>query len=105
MRIQPQAAGVQHRAHGALAVAQGQGFARTCATPDLWGRRVESAVGAELLARHLSHNRTQPLIHYWNDGIKEVDFVLRTGAELFALEVKSGLSQGNVSGLDAFRSK
>ena len=31
-----------------------------------------------------------------------MDFVLRQGTELFALEVKSGMHQGNVSGLDAF---
>lgn len=90
---------------GALAVAEGQNFARTRATPDLWGRWVESAVGAELLARHLTHSSTQPLIHYWNDGNKEVDFVLRSGSALFALEVKSGRNRGNVSGLDAFRIK
>ncbi len=88
---------------GAMAVAEGQGFERVSATPDLWGRWVESAVGAELLARHLTHTSTQPLIYYWNDGSKEVDFVLRAGRELFALEVKSGHQPGNVSGLDAFR--
>jgi hypothetical protein len=86
-----------------MAVAEGQGFERVSATPDLWGRWVESAVGAELLARHLTHTSTQPLIYYWNDGSKEVDFVLRAGRELFALEVKSGHQPGNVSGLDAFR--
>lgn len=88
---------------GAMAVAEGQSFERLRATPELWGRYVESAVGAELLARNLTHSSTQPLIYYWNDGCKEVDFVLRKGAELFALEVKSGHQPGNVSGLDAFR--
>lgn len=88
---------------GAIAASEGFGFARTRALPDLWGRMVESAVGAELLARHLGHSSTQPLIHYWNDGQKEVDFVLRQDADLFALEVKSGRHRGNISGLDAFR--
>jgi len=63
---------------------------------------VESAVGAELLARNLNHGSSQPLIHYWHEAGREVDFVLRQGTDLFALEVKSGLQQGNVSGLDAF---
>lgn len=87
---------------GAIAASEGFGFERMRATPELWGRMVESAVGAELLARNLTHGSSQPLIHYWHDAGREVDFVLRQGGDLFALEVKSGLQQGNVSGLDAF---
>lgn len=59
-------------------------------------------MGAELLARHLQHSSTQPLVHYWRDGPNEVDYVLRRQGELFAFEVKSGANQGNVRGLDAF---
>ena len=70
--------------------------------PDVWGRLAESAVGTELLARHLTHSSRHPLIHYWNNGQKEVDYVLRDGQTLHALEVKSGHNMGNVSGLTAF---
>lgn len=77
-------------------------LAQLRATPELWGRFTESAVGAELLARNLTHSSTQPCIHYWRDGSNEVDFVLRQQGELFAFEVKSGVNQGNVRGLDAF---
>ena len=87
---------------GAIATTEGFGFERLRATPELWGRITESAVGAELLARHLEHSRTRPLIHYWRDGIDEVDYVLRHQRELFAFEVKSGVNRGNVNGLDAF---
>lgn len=87
---------------GAIAASEGFGFERLKSTPELWGRMVESAAGAELLARHVGHSSTQPLIHYWHDGGREVDFVLRQGRDLFALEVKSGMNPGNVSGLDAF---
>ncbi len=87
---------------GAIATTEGFGFERLRATPELWGRMTESAVGAELLARHLEHSSTQPLIHYWRDGIDEVDYVLRHQGELFAFEVKSGLNRGNEKGLDAF---
>lgn len=87
---------------GSIAASEGFGFERLRSTPELWGRMVESAVGAELLARHVNHSTTQPLIHYWHDGGREVDFVLRQGRELFALEVKSGMLPGNVSGLNAF---
>ena len=87
---------------GAIATTEGFGFDRLRATPELWGRISESAVGAELLARHLEHSSTQPLIHYWRDGTSEVDYVLQHQGELFAFEVKSGANQGNVKGLDAF---
>ncbi len=87
---------------GAIATTEGFGFERLRATPELWGRITESAVGAELLARHLEHSSTQPLIHYWRDGPNEVDYVVRQRGELFALEVKSGVNPGNTKGLDAF---
>ena len=83
-------------------VAQGVGLQAALARPEVWGRLAESAVGAELLARHLTHSSRHPLIHYWNNGQKEVDYVLRDGATLQALEVKSGNNPGNVSGLGAF---
>lgn len=87
---------------GAIACTEGFGLERLRATPELWGRITESAVGAELLARHLEHSSTQPLIHYWRDGANEVDYVVRQQADLFALEVKSGANSGNTKGLDAF---
>lgn len=87
---------------GAMASTEGYDFPRLRATPALWGRMTESAVGAELLARHLEHSSEQPLIHYWRDGVNEVDYVLRHRGELFAFEVKSGANPGNLKGLDAF---
>lgn len=87
---------------GAIACGEGFGLERLRATPELWGRMVESAVGADLLARHLAHSSSQPLVHYWHEAGREVDFVLREGTDTFALEVKSGMNPGTVSGLDAF---
>ena len=87
---------------GAIAATEGFGYTRLRATPELWGRVTESAVGAELLARNLEHSSTQPLIYYWRNGGSEVDYVLRHQGELFAYEVKSGANKGNTSGLDAF---
>lgn len=87
---------------GSVAVLSGDSLASLQQQPERWGRFVESAVGAELLARHLTHQSTQPCIHYWNDGQREVDYVLQQGPDLFALEVKSGVHTGNVSGLAAF---
>ncbi|MFT3718760.1 ATP-binding protein [Pseudorhodoferax sp.] len=90
---------------GALAVAEGYGFAQVRASADLWGRMVESAVGAELLARRLAHSSTQPALYYWHEAGREVDYVLPDGQALFALAVESGRQRGNVSGLDAFRAR
>ena len=83
-------------------VGQGVGLLQARERPEIWGRLVESAVGAQLMARHLTHSNRHPVIHYWNNGQKEVDFVLGTGPDLWALEVKSGHHQGNVSGLASF---
>ena len=87
---------------GAIAAGEGFGFERLRATPELWGRMVESAVGAQLLAKNLTHSSATPVLHYWRDGTREVDFVLRDKAELFALKVKSVASGPSQPGLDAF---
>lgn len=87
---------------GSLAVGQGFSLETMRAVPDQWGRLVESAVGAELLARHLDHSSLNPKIHYWQDGGHEVDFVVPQAGGALAMEVKSGRSRGNVSGLDVF---
>jgi predicted AAA+ superfamily ATPase len=75
-------------------------FAQVRSEPDLWGRLVENAVGAHLL------NRLQGLpyeVTYWRDRGEEVDYVVRAGRSLWAIEVKSG-RPGGASGLTAFRS-
>jgi predicted AAA+ superfamily ATPase len=91
---------------GAIAVSEGFGLARLKAVPELWGRIVESAVGAELLARHLEHSSTHPQIHYWREGGNEVDFVVHgkglVSSDLFAMEVKSGSAREATPGLDIF---
>ena len=62
---------------------------------------VESAVGAHLLATA----RTEGIeVLYWNVGIKEVDYVLRKGERLAAIEVKSAQAD-SVSGMKEFRAK
>ena len=51
-----------------------------------WGRIVESAVGAHLFNTAESDMR----LYYWRDGQHEVDFVLKRGRRVVAVEVKSG---------------
>ncbi len=67
-----------------------------------WGRLIESAVGAYLLN---SIRGTQIELFYWREGDKEVDFVLRKGDFITAIEVKSGQEFINQTGIDLFISK
>lgn len=63
-----------------------------------WGRLVESAVGAHLVntsARHME-------VFYWRERSREVDFVLRVGRSVSAIEVASGRSKDSLPGLDDF---
>ena len=66
---------------------------------EFWGRLTESAVGA-----HLANAAACGVceLFYWRDGNREVDFVLRAGRRLVAIEVKSGRAPVAHSGLAAF---
>ena len=74
-------------------------FAQVRENPELWGRWVESAIGAHLL----NCARTGALkLFYWRQGNHEVDFVLEYRNEIIGLEIKSGRSRG-LSGMEMFR--
>lgn len=64
-----------------------------------WGRLVESAVGA-----HLVNNAMKKTfeVFYWTRKNREVDFVLRRGQHLVAIEVKSGRRKDALPGIAAF---
>ena len=64
-----------------------------------WGRLAESAVGAHL-ANAAATGRCD--LFYWRDKHREVDFVIRAGTALVAIEVKSGRTSGGRPGLAAF---
>ena len=66
---------------------------------EFWGRLTESAVGAHL-ANAAATGACE--LFYWRDGDKEVDFVVRAGRRLTAIEVKSGRSRNAQTGLAAF---
>jgi uncharacterized protein len=63
-----------------------------------WGRLIENAVGAHLVNNLAS---TSYEVSWWREGRYEVDFVVRGGRKLWAIEVKSG-RDGSPAGLDAF---
>jgi predicted AAA+ superfamily ATPase len=69
------------------------------AESEWYGRLVENAVGAHLL----NHLQALPFeVCYWRDGHDEVDYVVRAGDRVWAIEVKSGRS-GHGKGMAAFR--
>ncbi len=70
-----------------LSVGSEYGFSDAVKSPELWGRHVESAVGAYLLNEARVHNWN---IFYWRDGNYEVDYIIKNKSRIIALEVKSG---------------
>jgi predicted AAA+ superfamily ATPase len=66
---------------------------------EFWGRLVESAVGA-----HLANAAQTGVcdLFYWRDRNREVDFIVRAGRTLTAIEVKSGRTRDARPGLSAF---
>lgn len=74
-------------------------FAEWRKHPDRWGRLVETAVGNHL---YLSGADPRLVVNYWNDRNLEVDFTLRAGDRLTAIEVKSGRVPSTFPGMEAF---
>jgi hypothetical protein len=66
---------------------------------ELRGRLVESAVGAHL-ANAASTGVSE--LFYWREVNREVDFVVRAGKSLAAIEVKSARRRDALPGMDAF---
>jgi len=77
----------------------GQGFKAVRSNPELWGRWVESVVGAHLINSSIEHGFE---LFYWRDRGREVDFVVRYQGRLLAIEVKSHKRQMALPGMDAF---
>ena len=69
------------------------------ADASFWGRMVESAVGARL-ANAAAAGVCE--VFYWRDRNREVDFVVRAGRAVTAIEVKSGRPRETPPGLEAF---
>lgn len=69
---------------------------------ELKGRVIESLVGT-----HLLHNAEEEIfeVFYWNDGHNEVDFIVKKGLKILAIEVKSGRKSRSLSGMKVFLNK
>jgi predicted AAA+ superfamily ATPase len=73
---------------------RGVPYASVMADRSFRGRLAENAVGAVLI-------NAREDVFYWNDRNVEVDFIVRRGEQLIAIEVKSGAG-GRRSGLNIF---
>jgi predicted AAA+ superfamily ATPase len=74
-------------------------FEESRADTDFRGRLVESAAGA-YLANAATAGECE--LFYWREGHREVDFVVRSGRNVLAIEVKSGRARDAQPGLAAF---
>lgn len=84
-----------------LTAYRGTTYEKDRINPDVWGRWVESAVGAYLLG---GAEEGDYRVFYWREKADEVDFIIQRQGETIAIEVKSG-RRGMNSGLKAFREK
>ncbi|MEQ9002417.1 MAG: ATP-binding protein [Pseudomonadales bacterium] len=84
---------------GLMTVASGLTLQEARQDREFWGRLVESAVGAHLAN---AAQRGECQLHYWRERNHEVDFVVRAGRRLTAIEVKSGRAPQTHPGTAAF---
>jgi len=66
---------------------------------EFWGRLVESAVGAHLANAAATGDCE---LYYWRERNQEVDFIVKAGRRLVAIEVKSGRAPLAHAGTTAF---
>ncbi len=82
-----------------MSAQSGFGFDEVRADREVWGRLVETAVGAHLANAAVVGTCE---LFYWRDHNREVDFVVRRGRELTAIEVKSSRTHEAQPGVAAF---
>ena len=84
-----------------FSVQSGMTFNKAYTTPKLWGRWVESAIGAYLLNQADEYDYK---LYYWREREDEVDFIIEYNKQCIAIEVKSGKRTSN-EGLSVLRDK
>ena len=81
-----------------LTAFKGASYEKDRIDPQIWGRWIESAVGAYLLGGAEEGGYS---VYYWRERSNEVDFIIVRQGEVMALEVKSG-RRGMNSGIPKF---
>lgn len=84
-----------------LSAFQRQSYAAVRVDAKLWGRWVESAVGAHLLSQAEDEDLR---VFYWRERDDEVDYIVQSDDSCIAIEVKSG-RRGMNNGLPRFTEK
>lgn len=80
---------------------QPNNFSGVMLKPDIWGRVVESAIGAHLLNHSIREDFS---VFYWRERNYEVDFVLEKQGKVIGVEVKTNYAKTQ-KGIDAFNRK
>lgn len=75
-----------------------ESFDEVTEDPKIWGRYVESAIGAHLISQAAIVGYS---VYYWREKNEEVDFILARNRKKIAIEVKSGRRTTN-KGLSTF---
>ena len=70
-----------------LSAYNGDGFVFNKNDPARWGRWVENIIGTHLINQSFTGAFE---LFYWRQGNHEVDFIIKKGSQLIAIEVKSG---------------
>ncbi|MFA5879628.1 MAG: AAA family ATPase [Candidatus Margulisiibacteriota bacterium] len=74
-------------------------YLQTKSNPQIWGRFVESCIGAKLINETTGSSFK---VSYWRERNYEVDFVLTYLDQIIAIEVKSGKKKEYLPGLELF---
>ena len=82
-----------------MSVASGLSFDDARADREFWGRLTESAVGAHLTNAAATGECE---VFYWRERNREVDFIVKAGRRIVAIEVKSGRAREMPAGMAAF---
>lgn len=82
-----------------MSAQSGKTFSEAKNDTPFWGRLTESVVGAHLVN---AIRGTQIELFYWRDHQEEVDFILKQGSSITAIEVKSGSRKEFLPGLSSF---
>ncbi|MBM3610541.1 MAG: ATP-binding protein [Alphaproteobacteria bacterium] len=87
---------------GLITAQHASSFKQSQDNRELWGRLVESAVGAHLVNSTIG---TKTNISYWREGNKEVDFIMSNGDTVIPIEVKSSQKRTALPGIELFSKK
>ncbi|OGI18505.1 MAG: hypothetical protein A3B68_07100 [Candidatus Melainabacteria bacterium RIFCSPHIGHO2_02_FULL_34_12] len=88
--------------NGIISSMSGSDFKSTIKDKTTWGRFLENAVGSKLYS--LAMNSGGELF-YWKERDYEVDYILKLGNKIYAIEVKSGISKKLPAALSIFKKR